>query len=143
MTNDSQAMLFPKAEIETLTTTVPPAMPRERPCASPRLNKPERLQAEMRCESLDQRLDADHIARVVWQLVQGLDLSSLCWQNRLVSKASSTATNILVLFALASVALSMASTAAASIGCRWRSQLRRQRPRRLVIRDAAVDFKTL
>jgi len=80
MNNDDQAMLFSKSEIDTLTTTVPPATPRERSAATPRLNKPERLQAEMRCESLDQRLDPDHTARVVWQLVQGLDLSSL-YQN--------------------------------------------------------------
>lgn len=73
MNNESQPMLFAKSEIATPATPMPP----ERSAATPRLNKPERLQGEMRCESLDQRLDADHQARVVWQLVQGLDLSSL------------------------------------------------------------------
>lgn len=42
-----------------------------------RLNKPERLQGEMRFESLDQRLELDHLARIVWQVVEGLDLSAL------------------------------------------------------------------
>lgn len=80
MTNDSAAMLFSISEIETPTTASAAsasAPPRERPSARPRLNKPERLQGEMRCESLDQRLDADHTARIVWRLVQGLDLSCL------------------------------------------------------------------
>jgi len=77
MTNDSQSMLFPKSEIDSLTTPSPAATPRECPPVTPRLNKPERLQGEMRCESLDQRLDADHTARLIWQLVQGLDLSPL------------------------------------------------------------------
>ena len=74
MTEDSRTMLFPKSEVDALTTA---ATPRERPLPAPRLNKPERLQGEMRCESLDQRLDADHTARVIWQLVLGLDLSCL------------------------------------------------------------------
>jgi transposase len=77
MSNDSQAMLFPKSEIDAVTTPTAAAPPREGPAAAPRVNKPERAQAEMRCESLDQRLDADHTARLVWQLVQGLDLSCL------------------------------------------------------------------
>jgi transposase len=42
-----------------------------------RLNKPERLQGEIRFESLDQRLDLDHLARVVWNITEGLDLSPL------------------------------------------------------------------
>jgi transposase len=71
MTNDFQPMLFAKSEIET------PATPRPATKSSPRLNKPERFQGEMRSESLDQRLDADHTARLIWQLVQGLDLAPL------------------------------------------------------------------
>jgi transposase len=31
----------------------------------------------MYCESLDQRLDSDHLARLVWKFVEGLDLASL------------------------------------------------------------------
>lgn len=71
--NDPQPMLF---SIPETTSTAAP-MSHERPKPTPRLNKPERLQGEMRCESLDQRLDPDHTARVIWHLVQGLDLSSL------------------------------------------------------------------
>jgi transposase len=48
--------------------TVPPA---------PRLRRPERTQVLMICESLDQRIDADHPVRVVWAFVEGLDLSPL------------------------------------------------------------------
>jgi hypothetical protein len=59
MTNDSQPMMFAKVEIDTLTTPAPAATPSQAPAATPRLNKPERLQGEMRCEFLDQRLDAD------------------------------------------------------------------------------------
>jgi transposase len=80
MSHDAQALLFSKAELDTLAASVPPATPRPDVSATPRLNKPERCQGEMRCESLDQRLDADHPARLVWQLVLGLDLSSL-YQN--------------------------------------------------------------
>jgi transposase len=42
-----------------------------------RLNKPERFQSEIRFESLDQRLELDHLARVVWNITEGLDLSPL------------------------------------------------------------------
>lgn len=72
MPNDNQPMMFPVADLET------PATGKARNASStPRLNRPERLQGEMRCESLDQRLDPDHTARVIWQLTQGLDLSCL------------------------------------------------------------------
>jgi transposase len=49
--------------------------PARRP--APRLNRPERLQGEMRCESLDQRLEPDHPVRLLWRFVEGLDLSEL------------------------------------------------------------------
>jgi transposase len=75
MLNQNQPLMFPIADLESPT----PAKARHAPSA-PRLNKPERLQGEMRCESLDQRLDAEHPARLIWQLVQGLDLSAL-YQN--------------------------------------------------------------
>lgn len=101
MTNDSQSMLFEKSEIDTLTTPTPSAPPRERSPAKPRLNKPERLQGEMRCESLDQRLDADHPARAIWQLVQGLDLSCLYQQiDAVEGVAGRNASDPQVLFAL-------------------------------------------
>src|SRR5882757_10602347 len=80
MTNESQPVLFAESDIGTPVTSMPP----ERSPATPRLNKPERLQGEMRCESLDQRLDADHPARVIWKLVEGLDLSCLYERIRAV-----------------------------------------------------------
>lgn len=73
MANDNQPALFPHDELECVPT--PKAVTPNAP--APRFNKPERCQGEMRCESLDQRLDPDHRARAVWQLVEGLDLSSL------------------------------------------------------------------
>jgi transposase len=42
-----------------------------------RTQRPERTQVEMQFLSLDQWLDADHRARVVWQYVESLDLSEL------------------------------------------------------------------
>ena len=55
----------------------------------------------MRCESLDQRLDADHTARVIWRLVQGLDLSCLYQQIGAVEGvAGRNASDPRVLFAL-------------------------------------------
>jgi transposase len=98
MTEDSRTMLFPKSEVDALTTA---ATPRERPLPAPRLNKPERLQGEMRCESLDQRLDADHPARLIWQLVVGLDLSCLYQQiDAVEGVAGRNASDPQVLFAL-------------------------------------------
>jgi transposase len=101
MTDDSQAMLFPKGEMETLATPTPAAAPLERPATAPRLNKPERFQVEMRCESLDRRLDDDHVARLVWRLVEGLDLSSLYESIAAVEgNAGRNASDPRVLFAL-------------------------------------------
>jgi transposase len=101
MTNDSQALLFAEAEIDALATPVVPSTARPGANAAPRLNKPERLQAEMRCESLDQRLDADHPARVVWRLVQGLDLSCLYQKiDAVEGVAGRNASDPQVLFAL-------------------------------------------
>lgn len=42
-----------------------------------RTKRPERTQVEMQLLSLDQWLDAEHRVRVVWQYVDGLDLSEL------------------------------------------------------------------
>lgn len=101
MTDDSQAMLFPKSELDSLAASAPSVVPGERPISNPRLNKPERLQGLMRCESLDQRLDADHDARVVWQFVLGLDLSSLYQEiNAVAGVPGRNATDPQVLFAL-------------------------------------------
>lgn len=76
MTNESQPMLFTHVEEgpeqAPLAQAATPASG-----ASPRLNKPERCQVHMHCESLDQRLDRDHLARLVWKLVEGLNLTPL------------------------------------------------------------------
>lgn len=48
---------------------------RAAPLGKPRLRVPQRQQMEMRCASLDQLLDPEHQARVVWEAVCGLDLS--------------------------------------------------------------------
>ena len=42
-----------------------------------RVNRPERTQIEMRLMALDQMLDEDHRARIVWQYVESLDLEPL------------------------------------------------------------------
>jgi transposase len=42
-----------------------------------RVNRPERTQVEMRFLALEQMLDKDHRARIVWQFVQSLDLQPL------------------------------------------------------------------
>lgn len=98
MANDAQPALFSPAECEPL---IPTPTPCERHARPPRINKPERLQAEMRCESLDQRLDADHEVRVVWKLVEGLDLSTLYQQIEAVAGvAGRNASDPRVLFAL-------------------------------------------
>jgi transposase len=42
---------------------------------TPRLRIPHRDQIEMRCAALDDLLDPDHRARIVWQAIQGWDVS--------------------------------------------------------------------
>lgn len=72
MPNQTQPVLFPIADPDS-----PAPAKKKNSHRIPRVNKPERFQAEMYFESLDQRLEADHPARVIWQLVQKLDLSCL------------------------------------------------------------------
>jgi len=101
MPNDPQPALFPAADLEALAAESPPASPKPAVRPAPRLNRPERCQSELRCESLDQRLDADHTARLIWQLVQGLDLSCLYQQIDAVEGAAGrNASDPQVLFAL-------------------------------------------
>jgi transposase len=45
--------------------------------AEPRIQRPNRTQLELRPTDLDAVLPADHRARVVWEFVEGLDLSPL------------------------------------------------------------------
>ena len=71
-----QPAFFSAAELERTATAPPVAAPGSQKPA-PRINKPERTQLRMIAESLDQRLDDDHPARLVWKVVEGLDLTSL------------------------------------------------------------------
>ena len=64
--------LFP--ESVTGEGTSKPTSPQTR---TPRLRLPQRDQGEMFMESLDQRIEADHPVRAVWDFVEQLDLSSL------------------------------------------------------------------
>src|SRR5258708_39369178 len=99
MALEEQPVLFPQTEAAVAAgeTRVPAAGWR----AAPRFNRPERHQGEMHCESLDQRLDADHTARLVWRLVEGLDLAVLYQQIEAVEGvAGRNASDPRVLFAL-------------------------------------------
>jgi transposase len=48
-----------------------------RPPRAPRLRRPERFQGQMFCESLDERIEADHQVRIVWSFVEELDFAPL------------------------------------------------------------------
>jgi transposase len=98
MIHDEQPALFTPTEAAAGDPTPTPAAT-ARP--APRVNRPERTQGEMRCESLDQRLDPDHPARLVWKLVEGLDLSALYDRIRAVEgQAGRNPSDPRVLFAL-------------------------------------------
>jgi transposase len=105
MSDEMQPMLFSQVESETPSTgpdtSAQPASGAACVPPAPRVNKPERSQAEVRFESLDQRLDADHPVRLVWTLVEGLDLSALYQQiNAVDGVAGRNASDPRVLFAL-------------------------------------------
>ena len=53
---------------------------------SPRLRKAERLQGKMFTESLDQRLDADHTARTVWDFVMNTNAKGAYFVAQQVGK---------------------------------------------------------
>src|SRR3990172_5030927 len=65
------AMLFDKGPAENPS----PAQAADEYAGVPRLRVPQRDQVEMRWASLDELLETDHPARVVWAAVGGLDLS--------------------------------------------------------------------
>ena len=75
MSETTQPTLFPGdegfAEAPAGDTATAPTM------GPPRLRLPERCQIAMHCESLDQRLAQDHLARAIWTYVEGLDLTPL------------------------------------------------------------------
>jgi transposase len=101
MTTENQSLLCPQAELETLSAPAAAAATLEHASPVPRVNKPERCQVEMHCESLEQRLDADHTVRLVWKLVEGLDLTPLYQQIEAVEGvAGRNASDPRVLFAL-------------------------------------------
>ena len=47
------------------------------PVGAPRLREPERNQIELRNVDIDSLIGEDHRARVIWDYVEGLDLSEL------------------------------------------------------------------
>ena len=94
MTNPTQPTLFP------IPAAAPDAAAPPSP-ATPRLRQPERCQITIHCESLDQRLPADHLARVLWDFVQGLDLTPLLQQIKAVEgQAGRDATDPRILLAI-------------------------------------------
>ena len=89
-------------ETEPTLFAVPASDPQEPPPpGQPRLRRAERQQVVMQAASLDSLLPEDHRARVVWQYVQGLDLSKLYSQVRAVAGgAGRDATDPKILMAL-------------------------------------------
>jgi len=51
---------------------------------TPRLRRPERTQGEMLVASLDQLLPPDHVVRIVWDFVSGVDVTPLLTQIKAV-----------------------------------------------------------
>ena len=66
--------LFPLAAVE------PTAGTPERPAGRPRVQQVERHQVTLQMQALDDLLAEDHQARLVWQYVEGLDLTKLYQQ---------------------------------------------------------------
>ena len=46
-------------------------------CGAPRLREPNRAQIELRAVDIDSLIGQDHLVRVIWNYVEGLDLSAL------------------------------------------------------------------
>jgi transposase len=81
---DASNSLFSPEEIAACSNSVPVAdAPLPEP-ARPRLRLPRRDQGQMFLESLDERLDLDHPARIVWKFVEKLDLSIVLRQVKAV-----------------------------------------------------------
>jgi transposase len=67
--------------------------------ANPRLRTPDRSQVMMSVQSPDELIPADHTARLVWQVVQAMDLSAFCAPIKArdgVCGRNATAPNLLV-----------------------------------------------
>jgi transposase len=69
--------LFPELDLDATSESVAAAAPTPPEKRAPRLRTVERFQISMHCESLDQRLPAEHLARDIWSFVEGSDLSAL------------------------------------------------------------------
>jgi transposase len=96
-----QPLLFAEADLPASSITPSPLPVNNEPRPAPRINRPERLQGEFRAESLDQRLDADHLVRLVWTFVETIDLSELFQAVKAVEgHVGRNATDFRVLFAL-------------------------------------------
>jgi transposase len=61
---------------DDLPEATPPKAPKNPGRGTPRLRVPHRVQVEFSCSSLDERLERDSQARVVWDLVSQLDLDA-------------------------------------------------------------------
>lgn len=98
----AQPLLFAEADMPAVPTTPsPPAPAHDEPRPAPRINRPERSQGEFRAESLDERLDADHLARLVWTFVETIDLAELFQAVKAVEgHVGRNASDFRVLFAL-------------------------------------------
>jgi transposase len=88
MTPLSQSDFFGSSE-EAVDASVVPAHEAALPpvsttAAQPRLRRAERMQVEMHCESLDQRLPTEHLARDIWDFVNGLDMTPLLQEIKAV-----------------------------------------------------------
>jgi len=62
---------------DTLFALVPLQRPAEEVERGPRVQRPNRMQVELRPVDLDALLPVDHRARLVWEFVEGLDLGPL------------------------------------------------------------------
>jgi transposase len=81
--------------------SLPPTPPNPAPLGTPRLRSVQRHQSELRCASLDQLLPPDHEVRVLWDYVDGLELSPLLRSIKAVAgQAGRDANDPRVLFAL-------------------------------------------
>src|SRR5260221_11197685 len=80
MATTDHSTLFPMLEGTADSGLTPESLPEADSSVGsrePRLRRAQRMQKEMRIESLDQRLPAEHMARDILAYVNGLDLTLL------------------------------------------------------------------
>lgn len=79
MAKQTEPGLFPtpEGEAESVVASATSTASTVSASAAPRLRMAERLQIQMHCESLDQRLPEEHLARDIWNFVASLDLAPL------------------------------------------------------------------